>query len=349
MNMGMVRPAKVPKVATLPQTSAKSSLGSLDTLPVEVLQIIFDHSDALSLSRLAATSWRGHDLVHAQFSRPEYADLSTHAREAIIALSQMKILHLHSVQDMVATLRSASCVCCGNSGVFLDLIHFERVCFTCLSHNPAVWVMPSTEAGCCFNLSDAQLRSITQARGIPGSYSVRNKATLSGPEMLVSVRDALRLALSVHGQVALANYLETQSAALPAKTYRYWAHLHRTQLEFSRHDPCRMMPLTSSPGDAWNGMGAIRFTHQDLRRGLAEDGVWCRGCRWTWEHSYIVSEEIVQAMRLPTGNRWSTWFDLALRELMEREFVDHARNCYGVQQMIKRQSEGIRDCITDYI
>jgi hypothetical protein len=73
------------------QSSSTSSMGDLDILPLEILYSILNDLGILSLSRLAAVSHRGHDVVH---SSKLFRELMNHAYPALVALSSTKLLSM---------------------------------------------------------------------------------------------------------------------------------------------------------------------------------------------------------------------------------------------------------------
>ena len=114
--------------------SSSSSIGLLDTLPLELLHSIFNMLDFRSLSRLSLVSIRGKVLIK---SPPTYQNLIEHALRALTALCQTRIISLFSVVALHATLRSEQCISCGEYGAFLLLPTCERCCYECLCRNPS--------------------------------------------------------------------------------------------------------------------------------------------------------------------------------------------------------------------
>lgn len=309
--------------------------GSFDALPVEVLHLMFEHLDFLSLSRLSRVSRRGQELVA---SLPAYQDLLRHAPRTLVALRAMTILHLHSAKTLRRSLYSDSCVCCGNFGAFLFLIACERCCFECLSNKQAVWAMPRAAAAQCFGIPAKDLKALPAARSVPGTYYVKYTIGRSRPQLLVSVRAAKELALTLHGgtEASLAAHLQSRPPSTRPSRDQYWfAHLQRAQLTFEKHDPRLVFDLPDSTNDSCNGMASILFPV--LRRpGNVEDhGSWCRGCAWVFREYHTLADD-VSASLVPPPHHPSTYcYGMALREWSDEGFMTHARSCYGLQHLAK--------------
>lgn len=240
-------------------------------------------------------------------------------------------------------LRSAGCVCCGSFGTFLFLLECERVCWKCLSSNPAMWVMPRHDAGNCFNLSPKQLDQLPCAHSIPGRYCVRRVVWHDTPLALVSVREAKRLALQVHGsQEALRAHRHAKQSSISESDYQMWVHLHSVTLDFVKHDPCIVRDSVDGISDECNGMASVWFPYQAVPQGSIEFGRWCRGCRWTCANESSILDNDVMGL-FPSGYERATWLDLAMRERLSADFLVHAKRCYGLRQLLRRKQEELSD------
>lgn len=331
-------PIKAPEPSTAHVQPATSGLGRFDKLPVEVLYLLFEHLDFLSLARITRTARRGHELVT---NIPGYGDILTHAKTALGALCGMQILCLHSIAKIRYMLRSAECISCGNFGTFLFLLECERVCWKCLSSNPAMWAISRHEAGDCFNLSAKQLHQLPCAHSIPGRYCVRRVVWQGTPLALVSVRAAKRLALQVHGsQEALRAHRLAKRSCISESKYQMWAHLHCVTLDFVKHDPCIVRDSVDGIEDEYNGMASVWFPYQAEPGGLIEFGRWCRGCKWTCANESSVLDDDVTGF-FPSAYERATWLDLAMRERLSADFLVHSKRCYGLRQMLRRKQEGL--------
>lgn len=127
-----------------------SSLGELDILPTEVLFFVLQALDLKSISRVSRVSRRGTVIVK---SLAAYRNLLDKAPEALAALSQTKLLGVHSVSQLHDTLRADRCATCSEYGTYLFLPTCERCCWECLCINPAWRVISPGQAARYFGLS----------------------------------------------------------------------------------------------------------------------------------------------------------------------------------------------------
>ena len=297
-----------------PRTSA---LGNLDCLPVRILENILQHLDFLSLSRFSAVSFRGEDIVR---QLPACRDLTIHCPSTLAALAKMRLLPYHSVATIVSALHSSACAGCGSFAAYLFLFTCERACWTCLHRDSRFWAIPRPDAGRCFKLSHAQLRTLMVARSIPGQYEMGISISRRGVQSLVSVRDARDLALEVHSNGSRTAYRESLTAPrYTPKNVVYWTHLHE------HGDSGCESPRTENFS---NGMASIMFPV------LEDDSVikplWCMGCDLAYKYRSTFSYEIIEIV-VPEGEDAELWFkEPARREWAPDEFLEHARNCIWV-------------------
>lgn len=314
-----------------------------DSLPIEVLHLILEDVDFLSLSRFSRTSRRGCELVA---SLPAYQELHRHAPKALAALGRMTILQLHSSKTLRSSLYSDRCVCCGNFGAFLFLVTCERCCFECQYTKQALWVMPRAEAAKCFDIPAKELKMLPAARSVPGRYFVRLIIKRSKPQYLVSVRAAKKLALKLHGgtEASLATHLQ-QSRPAPrlSRTKGLFAHLQRAQLTFEDHDPRLLHVLPNTSNDYSNGMATILFPVLRRPGNVVDHGSWCRGCNWLWRGLHTLANDVLASLTPPRHNPIILCYAMALREWSDKDFIAHARACYGLQNLTESRPTKVQD------
>ncbi|KAM0254898.1 hypothetical protein ACHAQJ_006335 [Trichoderma viride] len=112
-----------------------SSLGILDRLPPEIIQIILHFLDFQSLTRFARTSGAAFDLVQ---HLPAYIDLFRYAPRLLTALAKSKLLKYHASSLLRHVLRNdgVCCSCKNRFGGYIFLPTADRVCLLCLNSNP---------------------------------------------------------------------------------------------------------------------------------------------------------------------------------------------------------------------
>lgn len=181
--------------ATL-RTHVSSSIGSLDTLPVELLHIICNSLDFRSLSRFARVCHRAKSIVESLSS---YQRITKHASAALIALKRTDIIKFHTGATIHAALLSDECVSCQQFGPFLFLPTCERCCYWCLKRERSLRVITPRTAGICFGVSRADLKEhIPLMINIPGSYRWGHVVRPHRRARLVSVKQAEEVGISVH-------------------------------------------------------------------------------------------------------------------------------------------------------
>lgn len=317
---------------TRPRGTAMTGTRRLNALPVEILHLILEELDFLSLSRFSRTSRRGCELAT---SLPAYHDLLRHAPKTLAALSKMTILHLHKSKTLRRALYSDQCVCCGNFGAFLFLITCQRCCFQCLATKQAVWAMPRAEAAKCFDIAAKEPKLLPSARSLPGGYYVKFHIERSRPQRLVSVAAAKKLALKLHGgtEASLATHLRSRPAQASSRSKGVFTHLRRAQLVFQNHDPRIVCVEENATNDFSNGMASILFPVVRRHGNTANHGTWCRGCQWFWRDFHLLPKDVV-ARIVPQSHAPSSFcYTLALREWSNEGFIDHAKSCYGLQYL----------------
>ena len=340
---GMIK-TKDPKIPSPSQiariSTASSSLGSLESLPLEMLHIIFAALDLRSLSRMASTCLRGVAVVEAL---PQWRDLVKHAPGAMAALGRTQLTRHHTVTTLHDALSSADCASCGAYGAFLFLPTCERCCYECLWRNQSLQVIQLALAKKAFGLSAAQIEKLPIMRGIPGKYWVRYQISRSRPQRLVSVKAAKILALQVHGSKEdLARQLEPFRASGPPSP----AYVKLHQLQRAPLKP--LGPLSALDqrkdlrgNDEFCGMASIPFACC-LAGKQVEHGIWCLGCKRANHDGPDRSLDPLETryLRDSLGKMvyvaWST-----------NDFLEHIKRCKGAVQLVpdmQAQEERRDDC-----
>ncbi|KAI1756196.1 hypothetical protein F4782DRAFT_537967 [Xylaria castorea] len=254
-----------------------SSLGLIGVLPVELLFDILELLDFRSLMRLMRVSLQWKVAVEAL---PAYAALTKHAREELNTLGLTGIIRHHTASTLYSALLSYKCVSCFEFGGFLFLPTCERICFACLMHNQAYWMLSIWQARECFSLTDEELHTLPVLRAIPGSYFVGSQQTQRWSIPLVSVKQAKRLANAVHGSARMTaiRYVESK----PFLRSTVYQRFHHARLDPPGCDLSRARLKAVPEDDDYCGMAAIRFPY--VKAGQADVGRLCRGCEYISRH-----------------------------------------------------------------
>jgi hypothetical protein len=311
------------------QSGRPSSLGKLDSLPLELLHECMIYLDLMSLARLCRVSLRGAVVVKSALPLRNYAAA---AGDSLTVLAHARILGLHSVVKLYAALHSDRCVSCGAYGAFLHILSAERCCFMCLVFNQSLRMISLPAAKECFSLTNQHLKSLPFMWSIPGEYSLPDHTSQKRSIRLACVRAVKELAIKVHGSLeALAERHPLDAEPLPrfppfkAALYRWYRQAPLQQLSL---DPL-IMPLSGSrPRDPYGGMGALYFP--SLLGGSIENGRWCLECELAYDkYVFDEMEPSVLARIVPEGVDADQYLmRMQYRAWSTAEFIEHAKHTH---------------------
>lgn len=328
----MIRNIPPAQPSRIRRESFRSSLGLLDTLPAELLFLTLDLLDFQSLSRLSRVSLKGKAVVE---NLATYIDMMKHAPTILTALGRTGLLCYHSATSLRRTLRSDKCVSCFGFGAFLFLPTCERVCFECLSENCSLRMMTISLARQCFHLTECQLKRIPIMYSIPGMYGVWGTVSRYRVYRLVSVKQAKRLAIEVHGSVENLPELEKSSTYAASKKFWLFKRFREAPLNPVGCDPSRPPQKLNLGEDDFSGVASIRFPSlSDLG---VDHGRLCQGCRFIynfWVHQRWLPPSVLSA--LVTPGQYPQRPLRAQSKLLRstQGFLEHVKNCHGVRQLL---------------
>lgn len=308
----------------------RSSVGELDILPTELLFFVLQALDLKSISRVSRVSRRGNVIVK---SLAAYRNLLDKAPEALAALSQAKLLGVHSVTQLQDTLRSDRCATCPEYGTYLFLPTCERCCWECLFFNPAWRVISPGQATRYFGLSKKHLRQLPVMHSIPGRYDISQENSRTSHK-LVSARMARDLGVLKHGSAEeMAKTVTTYKTGIARATVRF---LQRSTTGAPRQDPLAVLDQGNVPPDRFFGMATIHFPSVPTPE-IVENGLWCRGCELTFKeytNTYSATSEMLRIV--PQGcNPGRILFGMTRRARSRVDFLEHLEHCCGAQKLIQ--------------
>lgn len=343
---GMIRKLPVPKTSPIHRNATKPTLGPLDTLPLELLQLILSLLDFQSLSRLSRASLTAKATVEAL---PAYREFLEHAPDVLIALERTRILHYHSAALLRRTLRTNQCVSCFGFGAFLFLPTCERVCFQCLHENHALRVTTLELARKCFSLPTIHLKRIPILHSIPGSYSVLFHIWRPKEYRLVSVKQAKQLAIQVRGSAEnVARLLPpTPPPDMPARDFWIFKRFHEAPLDPPACDLSQKPEKSNLAKDDFGGMASIRMP--SLTGTSADRGRLCKGCRLVNElHSQGTLPTAVLENLVPQGIGPRRPLLALMNRLHSREgFLEHIKICYGAGRLMEGWENNRRENLVE--
>ncbi|RTE70923.1 hypothetical protein BHE90_014676 [Fusarium euwallaceae] len=237
------------------ETSPTSSLGVLDSLPSELLWIVFRNLDLLSYFRFRHINRRARALATAV---SEYQAVVRHGLEGLRGVLRAGLAQNFTIRDLHSPLICEKCTLCGEFGGFLFLVTATRCCFSCIKGSPDLRVMSTSTLSRLAKISPKRLHQALGSglRTVPGLYSMEEKR-VKRPKFLV----ASQLAIA---RLQLLGVLDRNTA--------------EALLERDEHTSQRFMASTAFP---WYDPGS----------GKVESGVSCKGCQVKVENLLVESDE----------------------------------------------------------
>lgn len=275
INVDIPPSPSAPSTLSRPLPGRTLFLGALDLLPPEVMIMLLDALDALSLAVFARVCHRANDSTHSH--RP-YRDLVVFAPQALSALHRVGLVSIHSPAHLRDALRSRRCATCIESGAFLFLPTGTRCCWQCLRAHPSLRMILPQEAKQHFCLSERHVKRLATLDAIPGVYGI---SANSVPEhnRLVSAQAAADLGLELHGSMEnLENILIMRSKSNRTLVTGWFL---QGGITTPRYQDLLFMPNQGNvPNDDYFSTASIPFP-SIFRYGEIDRGLWCRGCEFT--------------------------------------------------------------------
>ena len=298
--------------------SQRSSIGRLDALPIEILHTVLNLLDFQSLSRLTLTSHLAKATVE---SLPAYRDMMKHAPKALLGLSKLQVIKLHSAATLHTALRSENCIVCRSFAPFLYLLTCERCCFSCIRNGKSFRLIPHRLARIGFGLTPKEIRQLPSLLNIPGTYFKDSISKHRERINLVSSRQAREAGLALHGSAEnLMEYMMTHNGLGITNQERFEVDLlYRSFFVSDDKYPLELY-------DPYRGMGSVFFPI--LRRDQTlDDGLWCLGCNFLRENEDFLQVPQVSSSFPEDCNLYVAIWTRALRAWSRAEFIDHVKQC----------------------
>lgn len=242
-------PSKCQQTLQLPLRQATHS--PLERLPLEILHRILSLGTPADLVALGSTSSSCYEAVR---SLPSWKALTTHAAQALKALSATRLLNHYPLKQLHDTLRSECCMCCGAYGAYLYLLHCTRRCYKCILYPRKNRAVPVTFARNWFKTYERKPKGLIELHAVPGSYG-RDGLKGGGVKTLVCAEQTMEL----------CGIFDHPECEAHERRFRMWMGYDNRLCVFRS---CVPFPSLS-------GAGA----------GSVEHGIWCRGCEDTWHWS----------------------------------------------------------------
>ncbi|KAG7286703.1 hypothetical protein NEMBOFW57_009014 [Staphylotrichum longicolle] len=332
------------KPSTVSHQSA-TGLGTLNSLPADILVPTLESLDFQSLSRFAQTSAAANNLVQ---SLPAYEQVMKHAAGPLSVLLKTGLLAQHSAASLYRALLDPGCISCGEFGPFLFLLTAERVCGECLSRKLIFRLGRQGEIERYFGLKEEHHALLPTLRTLPGRYPFEPQRLHIGfecwsrvPQTLVSVKQAMELSLRLG--LKWRHPVDPSKLEEPRVSSDFAWHSvpeGRNRTDFPSIFNFKLIPAMR---DFWpnvfQGLSHVRFPFVD-GEGQADWGRWCQGCEYTrvlFMFDELPREVEEQELKDAFGGCVATKFSAMASHLWSREgFNQHVKHCYGAGLLFNR-------------
>lgn len=143
------------------------NLGSLDKLPVELLQYIISLLDLSTLMDFRCVNRRSLQLVA---SLSQYEMITSHAIKVLQGALAIGFGKWITCEDLFTELCTAACRECGDFGGYLYLLTCTRVCYLCFTRNEKYLPLRHRHARMKFGLSLKTVSQLPRMRSLPGRF-----------------------------------------------------------------------------------------------------------------------------------------------------------------------------------
>lgn len=292
-------------------------LGSLDILPLELIQTILLQTDLQSLTVFRRVNRYARLSVDAV---PRYRRIVEEAPNALRALLSVGLAAHFSCEQLYRAVSTPNCLLCGSFDVFLYLLKCIRVCFNCLSRREDCLTLSPTHAKVRYGLHDWYMEDLPTMRSLPGAYS--QKGNIFRRRLpLVDSDTAEAAGIELHGSAeAMVDY------AFDKDMVKIAGYEQRLQ-QYAMYGMVGLRQRTPAPPsftnyvdakeyNAHRFMASIQLPWIDRQTGRAEPGFSCLGCR----RAYLDG---------PDGRIDHLW------RLYRRDgFLKHFAECIGAQKIL---------------
>ncbi|KAI2602743.1 hypothetical protein GGR54DRAFT_487683 [Hypoxylon sp. NC1633] len=236
-------------IATPFQRNSNTGLGSLNQLPLELLNDILLRLDMSSLFNFRQTNLPSRQVVD---SLMQYRMVASHGLNLFCALLRTRLATGISLLDFYCALCTKTCALCGEFGGFISLLTWTRCCFKCLRLSAELRAESLASARKQLHLPKAVSNRLVTFKTLPGIYSM-DETEYKSRITVVSARQAR----TICGQEPYP---------------LIWG---------SSASSGRNMKL--------NFMASCALPYYDKRTGNVERGVSCAGCQLALEKDIIGS------------------------------------------------------------
>jgi hypothetical protein len=253
----------------------RSTLGALDKLPLELLNIVLVQLGIGSLTDFRRVNRQARRVID---SIPQYREIIQHAPATIRGILSIETGDWISCQNLYAKLCTAECDGCGDFGGYLYLITCRRVCFLCFTEKTAYLPLLRTDAMRKFGLRREHVANLPRMKSIPGRYSPR-EIKCSTRLTLIDHDAARQAGIRLHGSVSAMEHHTAELASEKLEKYQRRASGHEARQSQRTRRPKLEDDFDGFSSNPKRFMGIVRAPLIDTRLGTVEWGVHCIACK----------------------------------------------------------------------
>ncbi|KAJ5769403.1 hypothetical protein N7520_003962 [Penicillium odoratum] len=286
------------------------NLGVLDALSLEVVHLIIDHMDFITLERFSRTCRYARIAAN---HHPTYIMMIKHCPQIRNTLAITGMGYWTSIRDFKLEMQYPYCRSCGSDGSYIYLPTCERICPNCCDLNKDYWCITIDDTKTAFAIGNEELQRVPIARVVPRTY--RNTAFPMGmhyQEFMVPVKCAFEVAVKRWGTIE--NMQRQADAICPdfhpdattaemadGEIFRYFRSVqppfgsNRSLLPFTRRPTYENFnPLVCAMASLFP---YVRRPHLEPNKRY-----FCKGCVWACERKKMPSPDLLAYMGLPLAS-----------------------------------------------
>jgi hypothetical protein len=212
-NLSLLFPASK---KTFPRAFAQKTLGTLSTLPVELLHEALAQLDVRTLVDFRYVNRRAAEVVNAL---PDYKLIAKHAPNTLRGILIVGAGRSTTCKDISDALCMEECNVCGELGGYLYLPTCKRVCWICWVAADVFQPLARPHAQRQFGLNEETLNGLTHIKIMPGSYSVHQIEL--DTTIQFDYEEALEAAIAQHGSWEALNVYKANLSPRAPGVYDY--------------------------------------------------------------------------------------------------------------------------------
>ncbi|KAJ5702331.1 hypothetical protein N7488_009879 [Penicillium malachiteum] len=289
-------------------TDGTSNMGTMSRFPLEVIHVMIEHMDFLTLERFSRTC---HYARVAARNHPTYKLLMQHAANLPKLMMSIKIIYWNSLRMLKAELQFPNCRSCGSLSSFLYIPTCERLCRNCSEFDKNYWIIEILSAKYAFNIGAPELRLIPLVHLTASTYHGPHfPATRQSLEILCPVKSAIEIAVKRWGSMALMREAAEQVSPdrfadssdreyADAALFRY-IRSDQPPLDPNISEQSMRGRLRASDVTSLASAACTSFPYVPPPRAEPSELFYCKGCKWCVEKQLAPLPDALEYMGIDT-------------------------------------------------